>query len=58
MVAVDRTGLPGCADVFGGLQQSAGVHLVEEVHAANLGYLPKPVKPAALRALINSHLAG
>ena len=32
--------------------------LVEEVHAANLGYLPKPVKPAALRALINSHLAG
>jgi CheY-like chemotaxis protein len=30
--------------------------LVAEVHAAGLDYLPKPVKPAALRALISRHL--
>ena len=30
--------------------------LVGEVHAAGLGFLPKPVKPAALRALISRHL--
>ena len=40
------------------ISADARSELVEEVHAANLGYLPKPVKPAALRALINSHLAG
>ncbi|MNJ03958.1 hypothetical protein D3C73_1645070 [compost metagenome] len=26
------------------------------VHAAGLDYLPKPVKPAALRALLSRHL--
>ncbi|EJO92588.1 sensory box histidine kinase/response regulator [Ectopseudomonas mendocina DLHK] len=31
--------------------------LVAEVHAAGLDYLPKPVKPAALRALLSRHLA-
>jgi CheY-like chemotaxis protein len=40
------------------ISADARSELIEEVHAANLGYLPKPVKPAALRALINSHLAG
>lgn len=30
--------------------------LVAEVHAAGLDYLPKPVKPAALRALLSRHL--
>ena len=30
--------------------------LVAEVHAAGLDYLAKPVKPAALRALISRHL--
>ncbi|SDG74445.1 Na+/proline symporter [Pseudomonas benzenivorans] len=30
--------------------------LVDEVHAAGLDYLAKPVKPAALRALLSRHL--
>ena len=30
--------------------------LVAQVHAAGLEYLPKPVKPAALRALLSRHL--
>jgi CheY-like chemotaxis protein len=29
---------------------------VAQVHAAGLEYLPKPVKPAALRALLSRHL--
>ncbi|MBS7663262.1 PAS-domain containing protein [Pseudomonas lalucatii] len=31
--------------------------LVDEVHAAGLDYLAKPVKPAALRALLSRHLS-
>lgn len=31
--------------------------LVSEVHAAGLDYLAKPVKPAALRALLSRHLS-
>ncbi|MNC72330.1 hypothetical protein D3C75_1233660 [compost metagenome] len=30
--------------------------LIAEVHAAGLDYLSKPVKPAALRALLSRHL--
>ena len=30
--------------------------LISQVHAAGLNFLAKPVKPAALRALINRHL--
>ena len=30
--------------------------MVAEVHAAGLDYLAKPVKPAALRALLSRHL--
>ena len=30
--------------------------LIAQVHAAGLDFLPKPVKPAALRALISRHL--
>ncbi|MDQ3202311.1 MAG: hybrid sensor histidine kinase/response regulator, partial [Pseudomonadota bacterium] len=30
--------------------------MVAQVHAAGLDYLPKPVKPAALRALLSRHL--
>lgn len=30
--------------------------LIAQVHAAGLDYLPKPVKPAALRALLSRHL--
>ncbi|MFP6849500.1 MAG: hybrid sensor histidine kinase/response regulator [Pseudomonas sp.] len=30
--------------------------LIAQVHAAGLGYLSKPVKPAALRALLSRHL--
>ena len=30
---------------------------IAQVHAAGLDYLPKPLKPAALRALLNRHLA-
>lgn len=30
--------------------------LIAEVHAAGLDYLPKPIKPAALRALLNRYL--
>jgi CheY-like chemotaxis protein len=30
--------------------------LIDEVHAAGLDYLAKPVKPAALRALVSRHL--
>lgn len=32
------------------------VELIAEVHAAGLDYLSKPVKPAALRALLSRHL--
>lgn len=31
--------------------------LIVQVHAAGLDFLPKPVKPAALRALLSRHLA-
>ncbi|WNW11211.1 NahK/ErcS family hybrid sensor histidine kinase/response regulator [Pseudomonas sp. DTU_2021_1001937_2_SI_NGA_ILE_001] len=31
--------------------------LVAQVHAAGLDYLPKPVKPAALRALLSRHVS-
>ena len=31
--------------------------LIAQVHAAGLDYLPKPVKPAALRALLSRHLS-
>ena len=31
--------------------------LIAQVHAAGLDFLPKPVKPAALRALLSRHLA-
>ncbi len=30
--------------------------MIAQVHAAGLEYLPKPVKPAALRALLSRHL--
>jgi DNA-binding response OmpR family regulator len=30
--------------------------MVAQVHAAGLDYLAKPVKPAALRALLSRHL--
>jgi Na+/proline symporter/signal transduction histidine kinase/CheY-like chemotaxis protein len=30
---------------------------IAQVHAAGLDYLPKPIKPAALRALLNRHLS-
>jgi CheY-like chemotaxis protein len=30
--------------------------MVAQVHAAGLDYLPKPVKPAALRALLSRYL--
>ena len=30
--------------------------LIASIHAAGLDYLAKPVKPAALRALISRHL--
>ena len=30
--------------------------MITEVHAAGLEYLPKPVKPAALRALLSRHV--
>jgi DNA-binding NtrC family response regulator len=39
------------------ISADARSELVEEVHASNLDYLPKPVKPAALRALLNKYLA-
>jgi CheY-like chemotaxis protein len=31
--------------------------LVSQINAAGLGYLAKPVKPAALRALLSRHIA-
>ena len=31
--------------------------LIDQVHAAGLDYLPKPVKPAALRALLSRHVS-
>jgi CheY-like chemotaxis protein len=31
--------------------------LIAQVHAAGLGFLPKPVKPAALRALLSRHVS-
>ncbi|GAB0072541.1 hypothetical protein IBA8403_31330 [Pseudomonas syringae] len=31
--------------------------LIAQVHAAGLDYLPKPVKPAALRALLSRHVS-
>ncbi len=39
------------------ISADARSELIDEVHAANLDYLPKPIKPAALRALLNRHLA-
>ena len=30
--------------------------MIAEVHAAGLEYLPKPVKPAVLRALLSRHV--
>ncbi|WP_263138531.1 PAS domain-containing hybrid sensor histidine kinase/response regulator [Pseudomonas sp. RIT-PI-AD] len=38
------------------ISADARAELVAEVHAAGLDYLPKPVKPAALRALLSRHL--
>lgn len=38
------------------ISADARSELLAEVQAANLGYLPKPVKPAVLRALLNKHL--
>ncbi|MBP8204082.1 MAG: hypothetical protein KAX70_09160, partial [Pseudomonas sp.] len=31
--------------------------LIAQVHAAGLDYLSKPIKPAALRALLSRHLS-
>jgi signal transduction histidine kinase len=45
------TPLPGVV-----ISADARPELVAEVHAAGLDYLSKPVKPAALRALIGRHL--
>ncbi len=39
------------------ISADARAELVAEVHAAGLDYLAKPVKPAALRALLSRHLA-
>ncbi|MCY1465762.1 hypothetical protein D9M71_839530 [compost metagenome] len=38
------------------ISADARPELVAQVHAAGLDYLSKPVKPAALRALISRHL--
>ncbi len=38
------------------ISADARPELVAEVHAAGLDYLAKPVKPAALRALLSRHL--
>lgn len=43
--------LPGVVISADGRQE-----LINSVHAAGLDYLAKPVKPAALRALISHHL--
>ena len=39
------------------ISADARPELVAEIHATGLDYLGKPVKPAALRALLNRHLA-
>ncbi|MBB3104805.1 PAS domain-containing hybrid sensor histidine kinase/response regulator [Azomonas macrocytogenes] len=39
------------------ISADARPELVASIHAAGLGYLSKPVKPAILRALISRHLA-
>ena len=38
------------------ISADARPELVAEIHAAGLDFLPKPVKPAALRALMSRHL--
>ena len=38
------------------ISADARSELIAEIHAAGLDYLSKPVKPAALRALLNKHL--
>ena len=38
------------------ISADARPELVSDIHAAGLEYLPKPVKPAVLRALISRHL--
>ena len=38
------------------ISADARSELIAEVHSAHLDYLPKPVKPAMLRALLNKHL--
>lgn len=40
------------------ISADARSELIEAVQAAGLDYLPKPVKPAVLRALLNRHLQG
>lgn len=37
------------------ISADARPELISQVHAASLSFLAKPVKPAALRALINSY---
>ncbi|MFH0096767.1 hypothetical protein ACG3PW_32145, partial [Pseudomonas aeruginosa] len=39
------------------ISADARPELVAEIHAAGLDYLSKPVKPAALRALLSRHLS-
>ncbi|WEW97796.1 PAS domain-containing hybrid sensor histidine kinase/response regulator [Pseudomonas nitroreducens] len=39
------------------ISADARPELVAQIHAAGLDYLPKPVKPAALRALLSRHLS-
>ena len=44
--------LPGVVISADGRQE-----LISQIELAGLEYLPKPVKPAALRALISRHIA-
>ncbi|MCJ8170142.1 PAS domain-containing hybrid sensor histidine kinase/response regulator [Atopomonas sediminilitoris] len=46
-----QTPLPGIV-----ISADGRAELTNEVHAQGLGYLAKPVKPAALRALLNRHI--
>jgi CheY-like chemotaxis protein len=39
------------------ISADARPELVAQIHAAGLEFLPKPVKPAALRALLSRHLS-
>ena len=48
-------GGPHMADVVA--HTGLGPEEVAEIHAAGLDYLSKPVKPAALRALLSRHLS-